>query len=143
MNRMPASSHLDSVSKHKCIARRIQCNKEVVCRTNEWLSWVVRRGSVWRSPSRRHHRVPRLLSPQATRDEFIKPSNCVAKDAQGQTLDLSDEQAVECLFMKLGAFDHLVFTAGDGLHLQDLATADLQQARRAFELRYWSALAAV
>jgi len=29
----------------------------------------------------------------------------------------SDEQAVETLFAKLGAFDHLVFTAGDSLHL--------------------------
>lgn len=28
------------------------------------------------------------------------------------------------------------------LHLNDLATTDLQQARRAFELRYWAALAA-
>src|SRR5712671_5308457 len=64
-------------------------------------------------------------------------------NAQGQTLDLSDEQAVETLFTKLGAFDHLVFTAGDSLHLQDLATTDLRQARRAFDLRYWAALAAV
>jgi NAD(P)-dependent dehydrogenase (short-subunit alcohol dehydrogenase family) len=64
-------------------------------------------------------------------------------NAQGHTLDLSDEQAVETLFAKLGAFDHLVFTAGDSLHLQDLATTDLKQARRAFELRYWAALAAV
>ena len=31
----------------------------------------------------------------------------------------------------------------DSLHLRDLATMDLQQARRAFELRYWAALAAV
>jgi NAD(P)-dependent dehydrogenase (short-subunit alcohol dehydrogenase family) len=37
----------------------------------------------------------------------------------------------------------LVFTAGDSLHLHDLASTDLQQARHAFELRYWSALAAV
>jgi NAD(P)-dependent dehydrogenase (short-subunit alcohol dehydrogenase family) len=65
------------------------------------------------------------------------------EDAQGQTVDLSDEQAVETLFTKLGAFDHLVFTAGDSLHLHDLATTDLKEARRAFELRYWAALAAV
>jgi NAD(P)-dependent dehydrogenase (short-subunit alcohol dehydrogenase family) len=64
-------------------------------------------------------------------------------NAQGHTLDLSDESAVENFFAKLGAFDHLAFTAGDGLRLQDLAATDLQQARRAFELRYWAALAAV
>ncbi len=64
-------------------------------------------------------------------------------NAEGHALDLSDEQAVETLFTKLGAFDHLVFTAGDTLHLHDLAATDLKQARQAFELRYWAALAAV
>jgi NAD(P)-dependent dehydrogenase (short-subunit alcohol dehydrogenase family) len=64
-------------------------------------------------------------------------------NAQGHALDLSDESAVENFFANLGAFDHLVFTAGDQLHLNDLAATDLQQARRAFELRYWAALAAV
>jgi NAD(P)-dependent dehydrogenase (short-subunit alcohol dehydrogenase family) len=64
-------------------------------------------------------------------------------NAQGATIDLSDESAIESFFAKLGAFDHLVFTAGDQLHLHDLAATDLQQARRAFELRYWAVLAAV
>src|ERR1700677_1363723 len=64
-------------------------------------------------------------------------------NARGHTLNLSYESAVENFFGKLGAFDHLVFTAGDTLHLHDLATTDLKQARQAFELRYWAALAAV
>ena len=64
-------------------------------------------------------------------------------NVQGHTLDLTDESSIETLFAKLGAFDHLVFTAGDSLHLHDLAATDLKQARQAFELRYWSALAAV
>jgi NAD(P)-dependent dehydrogenase (short-subunit alcohol dehydrogenase family) len=63
--------------------------------------------------------------------------------AQGQAVDVSDERAVEGFFAKLGAFDHLVFTAGDSLQLGELAATDLNQARRAFELRYWSALATV
>jgi NAD(P)-dependent dehydrogenase (short-subunit alcohol dehydrogenase family) len=63
--------------------------------------------------------------------------------AQGHALDLMDEQAVKGFFKALGEFDHLVYTAGDPLHLSDLATTDLPKARRAFELRYWSALAAV
>ena len=64
-------------------------------------------------------------------------------EAQGHALDLSDESAIETLFSKLGDFDHLVFTAGDTLHLHKLADTDLKQARRAFELRYWAVLAAV
>jgi NAD(P)-dependent dehydrogenase (short-subunit alcohol dehydrogenase family) len=62
---------------------------------------------------------------------------------QGHTVDLSDGGAIEALFGRLGAFDHLVFTAGDSLHLENLADIDLKLARRAFELRYWAALAAV
>jgi NAD(P)-dependent dehydrogenase (short-subunit alcohol dehydrogenase family) len=63
--------------------------------------------------------------------------------AQGQVIDVSDERAVAAFFSELGEFDHLVFSAGDSLRLNDLASTDLQQARHAFELRYWSALAAV
>jgi NAD(P)-dependent dehydrogenase (short-subunit alcohol dehydrogenase family) len=63
--------------------------------------------------------------------------------AEGRALDLADEQAIQALFQEIGDFDHLVFTAGDQLRLNELATADLKHARQAFELRYWSALAAV
>jgi NAD(P)-dependent dehydrogenase (short-subunit alcohol dehydrogenase family) len=63
--------------------------------------------------------------------------------AQGQAVDVSDEKAIESFFTNLGAFDHLVFTAGDSLQLHALADTDLKQARSAFELRYWSALATV
>jgi NAD(P)-dependent dehydrogenase (short-subunit alcohol dehydrogenase family) len=72
-----------------------------------------------------------------------KAVESVGGEAQGQAVDVSDEQAVATFFSTIGTFDHLVFTAGDSLHLHDLAATDLQQARRAFELRYWAALAAV
>ena len=82
-----------------------------------------------------------ILSSNAERvQEAIRS---IGGKAQGQALDVSDEKAVERCFTNLGAFDHLVFTAGDNLHLHQLADTDLKQARRAFELRYWSALAAV
>ena len=67
----------------------------------------------------------------------------IGGEARGQAIDVSDEKAVESFFTNLGPFDHLVFTAGDSLQLHELATTDLKQARRAFELRYWSALATV
>ena len=67
----------------------------------------------------------------------------IGRGVDGYAVDLSDEQAVAALFTKLGPFDHLVFTAGDNLQLNALADTDLKQARLAFELRYWSVLAAV
>jgi NAD(P)-dependent dehydrogenase (short-subunit alcohol dehydrogenase family) len=67
----------------------------------------------------------------------------IGGDAYGRAVDVSDEKAVESFFANIGAFDHLVFTAGDSLQLHELADADLKQARHAFELRYWAALAAV
>src|ERR1700722_4314968 len=39
---------------------------------------------------------------------------------EGYTLDLTDEQAIRTCFEKLGSLDHLVFTAGDPLHLNEL-----------------------
>jgi len=63
--------------------------------------------------------------------------------AEGHTLDLSNERDIQNFFEKIGDFDHLVFTAGDTLQLDELAATDLTKARRAFELRYWAALAAV
>jgi NAD(P)-dependent dehydrogenase (short-subunit alcohol dehydrogenase family) len=62
--------------------------------------------------------------------------------AKGHVLNVSDEKQIEKFFAAIGEFDHLVFTAGDSLQLTELATMDLKQARHAFELRYWGALAA-
>jgi NAD(P)-dependent dehydrogenase (short-subunit alcohol dehydrogenase family) len=64
-------------------------------------------------------------------------------EAEGHTLDLSNEQDVRRLFEGLGDFDHLVFTAGDSLQLNELVATDLAKARQAFELRYWAVLAAI
>jgi NAD(P)-dependent dehydrogenase (short-subunit alcohol dehydrogenase family) len=63
--------------------------------------------------------------------------------AEGHTLDLSNEREIQTFFQKIGDFDHLAFTAGDTLQLNELVATDLTKARHAFELRYWAALAAV
>ena len=57
------------------------------------------------------------------------------------SVDVSDEGAVESFFKNLGAFDHLVFTAGDSpARARACSHEYLEAGRRAFELRYWSAL---
>ena len=86
---------------------------------------------------------PKVVIASSNAERVQKAIKAVGGEAKGQAVDVSDEGAVEAFFAGLGAFDHLVFTAGDSLHLHDLAATDLKQARRAFELRYWAALAAV
>jgi NAD(P)-dependent dehydrogenase (short-subunit alcohol dehydrogenase family) len=82
-----------------------------------------------------------IVSSSAERVQ--KAVESIGREAQGQAVDVSDERAFAGFFSGLGGFDHLVFTAGDSLHLHELAATDLQRARRAFDLRYWAALAAV
>jgi NAD(P)-dependent dehydrogenase (short-subunit alcohol dehydrogenase family) len=85
----------------------------------------------------------RVVIASSSAERVQNAIESVGGEARGQAVDLSDEPAVAAFFSELGTFDHLVFTAGDSLHLNDLPSTDLQQARRAFELRYWAALAAV
>jgi NAD(P)-dependent dehydrogenase (short-subunit alcohol dehydrogenase family) len=61
---------------------------------------------------------------------------------EGRTLDLLNEDAVRSLFDRIGAFDHLVFTAGESLQLGEVAATSLASARQAFNLRFWGAFAA-
>ncbi len=82
-----------------------------------------------------------IVSSNAKRVEEAVKS--IGGEAQGQAVDVYDEKAVKSFFTNIDTFDHLVFTAGDSLQLHELADTDLKQARHAFELRYWSALATV
>ena len=63
--------------------------------------------------------------------------------AQSYCLNLTNEAQLQGFFAQSGDFDHLVFTAGDALQLGELAATDLAAVRRAFEVRYFGALAAV
>ena len=63
----------------------------------------------------------------------------------GFAVDVGDEPNVAAFFEKVGAFDHLVFTAGDWgrsffAPVRDLNIADTQAS---LTVRFWGALAAV
>ncbi|XXX79913.1 SDR family oxidoreductase [Sorangium sp. So ce134] len=62
--------------------------------------------------------------------------------AEGHAVDLSSEAQIRGLFGRIGAFDHLVFTAGESLQLGEIGATDVDAARRFFELRYWGAFMA-
>jgi NAD(P)-dependent dehydrogenase (short-subunit alcohol dehydrogenase family) len=67
-----------------------------------------------------------IVSSSAERVQQATKS--IGGKARGEVVDVSDEKAVKSFFTKLGPFDHLVFTAGDSLHLHELADTDLKQA---------------
>lgn len=73
----------------------------------------------------------------------VKAALAHVPGGEGHAVDLRSQPAVRALFDRLGALDHLVFTAGEELMLGKLADLDLASARKFFELRYWGALAAV
>ncbi|MEU8976053.1 SDR family oxidoreductase [Streptomyces monashensis] len=63
--------------------------------------------------------------------------------AEGRALDAMDEDAVRGFFQQLGAFDHLVYTAGEALLLESLAETTVERARRFMDTRLWGAYTAV
>ncbi|MEU0787808.1 SDR family oxidoreductase [Streptomyces sp. NPDC006173] len=63
--------------------------------------------------------------------------------AVGEVLDATDEEAVREFFGRAGAFDHLVYTAGESLLLGSLAESDLTRARGFLDTRLWGAYTAV
>ncbi|MEV0636720.1 SDR family oxidoreductase [Streptomyces sp. NPDC050619] len=63
--------------------------------------------------------------------------------AEGQVLDVKDEDAVRGFFGRIGDFDHLVFTAGESLLMESVAESDLGRARSFLDTRLWGAYTAV
>lgn len=63
--------------------------------------------------------------------------------ATGEVLDATDEAAVRDFFGGVGAFDHLVYTAGEALLMETLAESDLTRARSFLDTRLWGAYTAV
>jgi NAD(P)-dependent dehydrogenase (short-subunit alcohol dehydrogenase family) len=73
----------------------------------------------------------------------VKEAAARVPGAEGYAVDLRSEAEVRALFGKIGALDHLVYTAGEELLMSSLPELDLAKARAFFELRYWGALGAV
>ena len=64
------------------------------------------------------------------------------KGTEGHTIDLSNEEHIRDFFTHIGAFDHLVFTAGDQMQMSEVSETNVEQARHVFDLRFWGAFMA-
>jgi NAD(P)-dependent dehydrogenase (short-subunit alcohol dehydrogenase family) len=78
-------------------------------------------------------------SQQAKVDAAIKR---LGAGAEGWTVDTGDEANVEQFFGKVGAFDHLVYTAGDW-DGRPTDQWDLESNQWIFRIRFWGALRAI
>lgn len=76
-------------------------------------------------------------------DSVDRAVAALPKGSAGHVADLSREDAIASLFEKIGAFDHLVYTAGENLELKELDALSVDWARRFWNIRYWGAFAAV
>jgi NAD(P)-dependent dehydrogenase (short-subunit alcohol dehydrogenase family) len=84
----------------------------------------------------------RVVVASSTPERVAQALETLPTDAEGRTLDLRDGAAIEGFFGEIGAFDHLVYTAGEALRLGRVDDSDVADARSFFELRYWGALTA-
>ncbi|TWV99948.1 SDR family oxidoreductase [Chitinophaga pinensis] len=63
--------------------------------------------------------------------------------SEGYAVDLSNEENIRAFFEGAGSFDHLIYTAGENLTLQEISKTNIADAQRFFNVRYWGAFAAV
>lgn len=66
------------------------------------------------------------------------PDNC-----KGLAVDLSNEDEIKRLFDTQDNFDHLVYTAGENITGNTVVKTEIEEAKKFFILRFWSAMAAV
>jgi NAD(P)-dependent dehydrogenase (short-subunit alcohol dehydrogenase family) len=83
-----------------------------------------------------------IIVASSRRENVDRAVARLPKGAEGYAIDLSNEEQVRNFFNRIGAFDHLVFTAGDSLPPGELSETSVEQARHGFDLRFWGAFMA-
>lgn len=57
--------------------------------------------------------------------------------SKGYAVDIADEEAIRRLFEEVGEFDHLVFTAGGTLKINEVGDVNVTEAKEYFNTRFW------
>jgi len=84
-----------------------------------------------------------VIVASSTAERVADTLKTLPANASGHIVDLSNEAAVKALFEAIGAYDHLVFTAGQPLEIMPITEASVEKAQAFFATRYWGAFAAV
>jgi NAD(P)-dependent dehydrogenase (short-subunit alcohol dehydrogenase family) len=83
-----------------------------------------------------------VVIASSRRERLDRALASLRSGAEGEVVDVADEAQVRALFERIGAFDHLVFTAGEPLQLEPLAAMQVEQARGFVNVRFWGAFMA-
>jgi NAD(P)-dependent dehydrogenase (short-subunit alcohol dehydrogenase family) len=89
------------------------------------------------------HEGARIAIASSSRERVNRAVAALPAGTEGFVVDVAREDDIARFFATVGAFDHLIFTAGERLTLNPLRTMRLDVAREAFTRRYWGALTAV
>ena len=83
-----------------------------------------------------------VVIASSRRERLDRALASLRSGAAGEVVDVADEAQVRALFERVGAFDHLVFTAGESLQLEPLAAMQVERARGFVNVRFWGAFMA-
>lgn len=81
----------------------------------------------------------------SSRESSVSAAKEELRGAEAFVIDVRDEASVAAFFARVGAFDHLVFTAGDWGRMfggGPLEALDLSAAASTFAVRFWGAVSA-
>jgi len=84
-----------------------------------------------------------LIIVSGNKDRINNALKELPKGTAGLAVDLTSEEQIKKFFEQTGAFDHLVFTAGENLQLGTIDATNIEDARRYFNVRYWGAVMAL
>ncbi|WP_240421186.1 SDR family oxidoreductase [Paenibacillus periandrae] len=83
-----------------------------------------------------------LVVVSSKKEKVDRAVSRLPEGTEGYAVDLTNEEQVRKFFSNIGEFDHLVFTAGDPVMIENLDTTDVETAQQLFNLRYWGAFMA-
>ncbi|MFM0351653.1 SDR family oxidoreductase [Paraburkholderia sp. RL17-347-BIC-D] len=83
-----------------------------------------------------------VVIASSSQAKIAKAKENLPSSAEGHVINLLDEASIKAFFGKIGAYDHLVYTAGDPLLVADQKDLSIEDAQRFFGIRYWGAFLA-
>lgn len=129
------SSPLDALNKVGSGGMGLEGKRVLVVGGGSGIGFAVAEGAVRSGAT--------VVIASRTADKVAEAAGRLGNAATSAVIDVQDEGSVAAYFAGAGAFDHIVFTAGDwgGPRRAPLSELDLGAAAAIFQVRFWGALA--